>query len=69
MHLVEAELDRRISAGDNWLNKTSAAEELSEWLRLNHKYAHRLTPKTIKNRLGSKIPISAKPSVETAARN
>jgi hypothetical protein len=61
MHLVERELDRRIAAGDSWPNKTSAAQELSDWLRLNHKYAPQLTPKTIRNKLGSKIPISAKP--------
>lgn len=61
MHLVERELDRRIAAGDSWPSKVSGAEELSEWLRINHKLAPRLTPKTIKNRLGHKLPISTKP--------
>jgi hypothetical protein len=69
MHLVEAELDRRIAAGDTWPSKMSAAHELSEWLRLNHNQAPQLTPKTIKNRLWRKMPITVKPSVETTARN
>jgi hypothetical protein len=69
MHLVEAELDRRIAAGDTWPSKMSAAQELSEWLRLNHNQAPQLTPKTITNRLWRKMPITVKPSVETTARN
>ena len=69
IHLVEAELDQRIAAGDTWTSKTSAAQELSEWLRLNHKQAPQLTPKTIKNRLWRKIPTTAKPSVDATARN
>jgi hypothetical protein len=57
MHLVEAELDRRIKGGSTWPSKVAAGRELSEWLRANHKDAPQLTPKTITNHLRRKIPI------------
>ena len=56
MHLVEGELDRRVAAGVAWPSKISGASDLSNWLIETHPNAPRLTPKTIKNKLGRKIP-------------
>jgi hypothetical protein len=60
MHLVQAELDRRIAAGNSWPTKAAGADELRNWLQHEHPTVPRLTAKTIKNRLGHKIPVCPK---------
>jgi hypothetical protein len=58
IHLVEAELDRRVAAGRVWKSKAQCGEELAAWLRRAHPLAPRATAKTIINRLRDKIPIA-----------
>jgi hypothetical protein len=55
MHLIEAELDRRIMAGATFSSIASAAAELAHWLAQTHPNAPKATPKAIKNRLAGKI--------------
>jgi hypothetical protein len=56
MHLVEAELDQRVAAGQVWESQRQCAEELEQWLRNAHPKAAPASAKTIKNRLGRKMP-------------
>jgi hypothetical protein len=56
MHLVEAEFDRRVSAGESWKSKLAVADDLAAWLRREHPRMPKLTSKTILNRLRHKIP-------------
>jgi hypothetical protein len=60
MYLVEMELDRRIANAITWPSKAACGAELADWLKHNHPGVPRLTGKSIKNRLGRKMPTAQK---------
>jgi hypothetical protein len=52
-HLVRAECERRVAAGESEFKATKEAEELLKWVKDKHPKAPLLTQKTIYNRLTS----------------
>jgi hypothetical protein len=54
-HLVEAELDRRISEGTRSSNATKEAKLLAEWLKNTHPSLPPMTAKTIHNKFRNKL--------------
>jgi hypothetical protein len=54
-HLVEAELDRRISSGTRSGSAAKEAESLADWLKSTHPKLPPMTKKTILNRFRIKI--------------
>jgi uncharacterized membrane-anchored protein YjiN (DUF445 family) len=51
---------RRIANAITWPSKAACGAELADWLKHNHPGVPRLTGKSIKNRLGRKMPTAQK---------
>ena len=57
--LLEAELERRVEAGQVWPSKMQAVRDLLEWLKQAHPKVSRPKPRAVENTFRYRIPVDA----------